>query len=170
MGRRTVLAVFLLASVLASSCGFQLRGAYPLPFDTLYIALAETSDLRASLKRSIEAGSATRVVSEPREAQAILTVTGDVQAKNILSLSSTGRVREFQLVRTFYFRLADTAGRNFLPPSRVVVTRDITFNDSQVLAKEAEEALLWKDIQADLVRQVLRRVSAAKPRQESDEG
>ncbi len=170
MGRRTVLAVLLLASLLSSSCGFQLRGAYPLPFDTLYIALAETSDLRASLKRSIEAGSTTRVVSEPREAQAILTVTGDAQAKNILSLSSTGRVREFQLVRTFSFRLADPAGKAFLPPSRVVVTRDITFNDSQVLAKEAEEALLWKDIQADLVRQVLRRVSAAKLRPDSDEG
>ncbi|MBL8487564.1 MAG: hypothetical protein JNK22_10780 [Rhodocyclaceae bacterium] len=168
MHRRAALALICSTLTLAA-CGFQLRGAYPLPFDSLYIALPETNDLRASLKRSIEAGSGTRVVADPKEAQAILSVTTDAQAKNILSLSSTGRVREFQLVRTFAFRLTDPAGRNFLPHSQVVVTRDISFNDSQVLAKETEEALLWKDIQADLVRQVLRRVSAAKLRS-GDEG
>ena len=40
--------------------------------------------------------------------------------------------------------------------------RDITFNDSQVLAKEQEEALLYRDMLSDLVTQIMRRLQAAK--------
>ncbi|WP_416142349.1 LPS assembly lipoprotein LptE, partial [Hydrogenophaga sp.] len=49
-----------------------------------------------------------------------------------------------------------------IPPSQIVLRRDITYNDNLVLSKEAEEALLWRDIQNDLVQQILRRLAAAK--------
>jgi LPS-assembly lipoprotein len=44
-----------------------------------------------------------------------------------------------------------------------VIRRDISFSDALVLSKEAEEVLLWRDIQNDLVQQLLRRLAAAKP-------
>jgi len=155
---------FALALILLlSACGFQLRGAYPLPFEKLYIALPETTELHAQLKRSISAGSNARIVDTQKDAQAILLIPNDTITKNILSLSATGRAREFQLVRTFNFRLVDDIGRDWLPPSQIVVRRDITFTDDQVLSKEAEETLLWRDIQNDLVQQILRRLAAAKP-------
>ena len=154
-----VLALMLLVS----ACGFQLRGAYPLPFDKLYIALPETSELHAQLKRSISAGSNALIVDAQKDAQATLMIPSDTSTKNILSLSATGRAREFQLVRTFSFRLVDGKGRDWLPPSQIVVKRDITFTDDLVLSKEAEETLLWRDIQNDLVQQILRRLAAAKP-------
>lgn len=159
MRRWLTLAVLLLVS----ACGFQLRGAYPLPFDKLYIALPDTTELHAQLKRSIAAGSNVRIVDTQKEAQATLVIPSDTSAKNILSLSATGRAREFQLVRTFSFRLVDGKNRDWLPPSQIVVRRDITFTDDLVLSKEAEETLLWRDIQNDLVQQILRRLAAAKP-------
>ena len=157
---RALLAV-LVVSLLAG-CGFQLRGAQPLPFESLHIAVAETSELGAALKRNIRAQGGTRLVDTPQEAQAVFTVVGETREKNILSLSSAGRVREFQLRLRFAFRVHDLKGREFLPANEIVMTRDISFSDAQVLAKEQEETLLWRDMQNDLVRQIMRRLAAAK--------
>ena len=92
----------------------------------------------------------------------MLTITGDTQAKNVLSLDTSGKVREFQLVRTVGFRLHDSAGRDWLAPGQVVIRRDFAFSDAQILAKEAEEALLWRDMQTDMVQQLLRRIATAR--------
>jgi len=147
-----------------SACGFQLRGAHPLPFDTLFVNLPESSELRAVIKRNVEASSQTRVIDDAKQAQATLNVLADNQVKNILSLNSAGRVREFQLVRVFTFRVQDAKGQDYVPVSSVRITRDITFNDTTVLSKDAEEAMLWRDIQNDLVQQLLRRLTAARLR------
>ncbi|HTJ96835.1 MAG TPA: LPS assembly lipoprotein LptE [Rhodocyclaceae bacterium] len=160
----------LLCVSLLTACGFQLRGNYDLPFDSLYISLPESSQLHAVLKRSIEASSKTRVSSDSQTAQALLTVIADQQAKNILSLNSSGRVREYQLVRSFTFRVHDIGGRDFVPQATIVIRRDMTFSDDQVLAKESEEALLWRDMQTDLVQQVMRRLSKAKVSEPTVEG
>jgi LPS-assembly lipoprotein len=156
------LAIILLTTTLAA-CGFQLRGSYALPFNTLYIGVPETAELHAQIRRNVEAGSATKVVSTATEAEASLNVLSDRPQKNILSLDASGRVREFQLVRTFSFRVVDAKGGVMIAPSQIVIRRDISFSDAQVLSKEAEEVLLWRDIQNDLVQQLLRRLAAAKP-------
>lgn len=155
--------------LLLSACGFQLRGAYPLPFDKLYINLPETSELHALLKRSIAAGSNAHIVGAQKDAQAMLLVLGDVPAKDILSLSATARAREYQLVRSFTFRVVDAQGRDWLPQNQIVIRREISFSDELVLSKESEEALLWRDIQSDLVQQILRRLAASKPPAEAKE-
>ena len=71
-------------------------------------------------------------------------------------------MREFQLIYRVSYRLHDGQGREFIPPGEVVVRRDITFNDSQVLAKEQEEVLLVRDMQNDAVQQLMRRLSTAR--------
>ena len=153
----------LLVVLLFSGCGFHLRGVFSLPFETLYISLPESAELRAIIKRNVEASTQTRVVDNAKDAQATLTILGDLPQKNILSVNSAGKVREFQLVRLFSFRVQDPKGQDFIAPSTIRITREITFSDSAVLAKESEEALLWRDIQTDLVQQLLRRFAAAKP-------
>lgn len=150
-------------ALLLSACGFHLRGAYALPFDTLYIDQPDSSELRAIIKRSIEASTQTRITDAPNEAQATLRIVSDTPVKKILSLNSAGRVREFQLTRTFVFLVANHAGGEYLPQSSIILSREMTFDDSAVLSKEAEEVLLWRDIQNDLVQQLLRRLAAAKP-------
>jgi LPS-assembly lipoprotein len=156
--------LLVLVTLLTSACGFQLRGAFSLPFDTLYIAQPESSELRAVIKRNVEASTQTRVVANPTDAQANLAILGDVPQKKIMSLNSAGRVREYQLERVFTFRVTDPKGLEFLPPSTIRITREMTFDDAAVLSKEAEEVLLWRDIQNDLVQQLMRRLAAAKPK------
>ena len=153
----TLLAAFILAG-----CGFQLRGSFSLPFDTLHIAQPETSELRAVIKRNIEASTHARIVATAAEAQATLIVLGDLSQKKIMSLNSAGRVREYQLERTFVFMVANAQGQEFVPQSTIRITREMTFDDAAVLSKQAEESLLWRDIQNDMVQQLMRRLAAAK--------
>ena len=186
--RAAKLSVILLLISLLAACGFKLRGsaALPgpkLPFATIALSLDPTSEFHAQLKRNIEASSpGTRVVSDVREAEAVLTVLGDTQQKNILSLSASGRAREFQLVRSFAFKVhanvataaaatpplkysdaPPVAGpTEYIAPSTITLRREITFSDDLVLSKESEEQLLWRDIQNDLVQQLMRRLAAAK--------
>lgn len=157
-------ALFGLVALLGlSACGFQLRGPRPMPFDTLYVAMPEASELGASLKRNIRAASpGTRVTDTVQEAQAVLTPLIDSREKIILSLNAAGRVREYQLKQRFGFKVHDGKGTDFVAPSEIVITRDITFNDADILAKEAEETLIYRDMQNDLVQQILRRLQAAK--------
>ncbi len=159
----TRILLILFCATLLSACGFQLRGEVDLPYSSIYIALPESNTLRAKLARNISAGSKTALVNSAKESQAVLGIAGDSMVKNILSLNSAGRVREYQLVRTFDFRVYDPTGRDLIPPGQIVVKRDITFDDSQVLSKQAEEVLLIKDMEDDLVQQLLRRLAASKP-------
>ena len=155
-----VLAILALAW-LTASCGFQLRGQAKLPFETLYVAVPGTSQLGTELKRNIIAGTNTKLVNDPALAKAVLTVTSEKRSKTILSFNTSGTVAEFQLRYRLSFRVSDAKGRDYLPQSEIRLTRDVSFNDAQVLAKESEEALLYRDMQGDMVQQILRRLAAA---------
>ena len=144
-----------------TACGFQLRGTAALPFETLYMP-GTTGGIALDLKRNIQAGTRTSVVDDPKKAEAVLEFTQESRIKQILSLAATGRVREFQLRYLVGFRVHDGKGGEFLPPSTVQLTRDVTFNDTEVLAKETEEALLYRDMQFDMVQQIMRRLAAAQ--------
>ena len=61
------------------------------------------------------------------------------------------------------YRILDNQGRDLVLPGAVELFRDITYADSDVLAKTQEEDLLWRDMESDLVQQLLRRLSTAKP-------
>jgi len=152
----------VVASMILSACGFQLRGAYSLPFDTLYIAQPETSELRAVIKRNIEAATQARIVDDAQTAQATLAILADSSIKKIMSLNSAGRVREYQLERNFTFQILDPKGQQILAPGTIRISREMTFDDAALLSKEGEEVLLWRDIQNDLVQQLIRRLAAAK--------
>lgn len=132
-----------------------------MPFDTLYLPGA-TGGIALELKRNIQSGSATRVVDDPKAAQAQLLFSEETRTKEILALSTAGRVREYRLVYRVGFRVGDGKGRDFVPPSTVELTRDVTYDDAVALAKETEEQQLFRDMQADMVQQIMRRLAAAQ--------
>jgi LPS-assembly lipoprotein len=137
--------------VLLAGCGFRLRGTAEVPFESIYLPGA-TSGLALDLKRNIEAGTRARVVDDPKAAQAVLQFTEETRQKEILSLTGTGRVREFQLRYRVGFRVHDGKGAEYVPQNTIQLTRDVTFNDAEILAKEAEEQLLFRDMQTDMVQ------------------
>jgi LPS-assembly lipoprotein len=151
-----------LAAALLAGCGFQLRGQAQLPFETLYIQ--GSSPLVVELKRNFAAASKTRLVDGIGDAQAVLGFTEELRDKVILSFNTAGRVSEYQLRYRVGVRVTDPRGGHvYLPTSVILLTRDMSYSDTLVLAKETEEALLYRDMQNDMVQQILRRLVAAKP-------
>jgi len=144
-----------------AACGFQLRGTAPLPFDSIYVPGA-SGGIALDLKRTIQAGSSTRVVDSPKDAQAVLELLEAAREKEILSLTGAGRVREYRLHYRVRYRVRDAKGGEYVPTTTLQQVRDITFNDSLVLAKESEEELLYRDMQADMVQQMMRQLAAAQ--------
>lgn len=168
MGRRVLFSIrTFLAGVLlmaAAGCGFQLRGAYNLPYEALFVSVPEGSVVGAGLKRHILASGGTRLVDDPKKAQATFLRAGEKRDTLILSLSASGRVREKRLRYQYAYRIVDANGRDLVPQGYVELTRDVTYSDSASLAKTQEEDLLWRDMENDLVQQLMRRLATAKPK------
>lgn len=161
--RRRIVAAFAGGAALAlAGCGFQLRGAQPLGFSSIYLGMSTQSDLGAALRRRVLANGTTDVVDDPKDAEVNLQILQNRQDREILTLSGAGKVREYELRHVIGFRLVDRAGNERIPATTISAKREYTYDDRQVLAKEQEEILLFRDMQADLVDQLMRRLAAAK--------
>jgi LPS-assembly lipoprotein len=155
---------FLLAAtaLLVAGCGFQLRGTAPLPFESMYVRAAPSSQFANQLKRAVRSGSGTRLTDRPDDAQVTLHVLNELQEKQILSLTGGGRVSEYQLRYRISFRLTDVKNREHIPATEILLRRDFSYSDDQALSKDSEEALLFRDMRNDAVQQLVRRLQAAK--------
>ena len=96
------------------------------------------------------------------KAEARLQILANDRGREILSLTGAGKVREYQLVQVLRFQLLDRAGKTVIPPTSLSARREYTFDDSLVLGKEQEENLLYRDMQNDLVQQLMRRLAVAR--------
>lgn len=162
-GRRALLLA--VPGVVLAGCGFQLRQAPHFAFSSIYVAAAPNSSLGRELRRSIASSDSVRVVDDPfarASAQVVLDLLADQREKVVVGLSAIGQVREFQLRTRVRFRLSTAAGKELIPETELLQQRDISFNESAVLAKEAEENLLYRDMQTDIVQQLMRRLAAVK--------
>ena len=163
MQRRTFMLSVASATAALGGCGFALRKAPEFAFSTLFSGLPESSPLGVELRRTLQATRKVRVITDARqinEAQVVLDVLTDRRERVVISLNSTGQVRELQLRLRFRFKLRSLAGKELIPDTELLLQRDISFNETQVLAKEAEEGLLYRDMQNDLVQQLMRRLAA----------
>lgn len=157
--RRLVLVAA--AALALSACGFQLRKAPDFVFKTIAIGSADSSTLGNELKRSIASGGNVTVVPLDR-AEVVMDVTQDQREKVVVGLNASGQVREFQLRIRFKFKLRTPGGKELIPETELLQQRDISFNEAAVLSKEAEENLLYRDMQTDIVQQLMRRLAAVK--------
>lgn len=152
----------LLCTLLLAACGFQLRGEANLPFETLYVQAPTGSQFAIQVRRMITAGSSTKIIDNAKGAEATLVLVGEKREKNILSLSGTGRVSEYQLRYLMSYRVMDRNAVEIIPVTEIALKRDLSYSDAELLSKEAEDALLFRDMQNDAVQQLLRRLQLTK--------
>ncbi len=150
--------------LILSACGFHLRGVGSLPFNSLYVQGSDSSDLVRDLKRSLNA-SGVKITKTPEEAEAALEIMSENSQKNILSLSGKGKVREYEIVYHAIFRVKAGGSEVWGDPQTVELRRDFTYDDTKLLAKDAEEARLATDMRNEAVREILRRVSSLSKQQ-----
>lgn len=158
----TKLIALILSALLLTACGFHLRGSANMPFTSLYVDAGNPSTaFIRDLRRNIEANKVT-LVDSPEQADAVLNIVFEKFDKQILSLGGGGRVTEFSLTFRVSLRAYDLEQQDLIPAVEMVIRRDYTFDDTKLLAKEAEEALLFKSMRADMVQQIVRRLGRAK--------
>lgn len=160
--RRFLTVAALGAAVTLGGCGFRLRGPQPLDFATIHVGVSEFSELGALLRRQIATSGTTTVVEDPAKADVKLQMLANEREREILSLTGSGKVREYQLTQRMRFRLTDKSGAELIAPTNILARREYTFDDSLILGKEQEEALLFKDMQTDLVQQLMRRLAVVR--------
>ena len=154
--------IALACTLLLAACGFQLRGSASLPFETLHVQAPPSSQFATQFRRLITSGTGTRIVDNAKGAAATLVLVSEVREKNILSLSGGGRVREFQLRYRMSYRLLNGSAVEIIPVTEILLTRDLSYSDTETLSKEAEEALLYRDMQNDAAQQLVRRLQVAR--------
>lgn len=147
-----------------AGCGFQLRGAQELKFRTVQlVGFKPHSPLEKELRKTINASSTTRVVDSGGEAQVLLEATTDNRERHVVATTSAGQVRQISVRVRFTFKVRTPGDRELIAPTELLLGRDISYNESDALAKEQEEELLYRALQTDIVSQVMRRLAAMPP-------
>ena len=159
--RRSLFA--LPVAALLGGCGFKLRGKQNYAFETIAVTPEKGAAVASELSRYL--GDMVRPVAPAAGGvppEVIVDILGETREKVIVAINASGQVREYQLRIKVRFRMRTSQGRDLIEPTDILQERDISFNESAVLAKEAEEALLYRNMRTDLVQQLMRRLAAAK--------
>ncbi|MCB1959996.1 MAG: hypothetical protein KDE68_05665 [Rhodocyclaceae bacterium] len=157
--RRLVLATALGAAL--GGCGFRLRGAIDMAFSSAYVDGSPHSTLLNRLRRDLRANN-VNVTEDAKTSQVVIRPLEILKERDILSLNADGKAREYRLYYTLKYAVDASDGTTLRLPDQIRIRREITFNDSQVLAKEQEENLLYRDMEDDLVRQLMRRLATLR--------
>lgn len=165
-GRRRALGAGL-AAVLAgaaglalSGCGFKLRGPPQLAIATVHLADFEPrSQMAGELRRQLLASPGLRLVDSPAEAQVVLRALEDSRDQSVAGSTAAGQVRELTLRSRLRLRVSAADGRELLGDTALELSRPMSYDESDALAKEQEAALLFRAMERDIAAQVLRRLA-----------
>lgn len=160
MKRRT--ALLSLGAAALAGCGFELRREPELLFHSIALAgFKSGSAMAVELRRQL-LRSPVKLIDDANRAELVLEALHETREKSVVVSTSAGQVREWQLKLNFDYQLRTPAGELLLPLTELRMTRDMNYTESQALAKEQEEALLYRAMQSDAVNQVMRRLAAVR--------
>jgi len=163
--QRRLFALATVATALAG-CGFALRQTGDYPFKTLYTGFVLTSPLGAELSRQLRGTGRIELLTDAqqaRQADVVLDILQEQRQRVVVGTNASGQVRELQLRMTVKFRLRTPQGVEWIEPVELYQQRDLSFSETAALSKEIEEAMLYRDMQNDIVQQIVRRLSRLKP-------
>jgi LPS-assembly lipoprotein len=162
-GQNSRRSLLVLGVAALAGCGFELRRTPELRFQTIYLSGFKPHSLLADeIKRAIATSGTTRVVSAPSLAQVVLECRLDTRDKGAVATSAAGQVQEIAMRQYFSFRLHTITGKELIPPTDITLTREMSYNESDALAKESEEELLYRAMRVDIASQVMRRLAAVQ--------
>ncbi len=156
--RRFLAGLLSLGLFMLAGCGFHLRGAPQYAFDTVAVSPASGSAIATALQRQLGA----RVRTPQQSPQVLLELLDETRESAVVGVNASGQVRELQLRLQLRFRLRTPQGRELIPSTTLAQQRELSYNETAALSKDAEQAALYRDMQADMVQQILRRLAAVQ--------
>lgn len=150
--------------LVVSACGWHLRGMEPLPeeFQSLYLSTPnENSELSRSLKRSFRT-LGVNLVESAKDAPYTLAITNVSKNRRTVSTSGRGKAAEYELTTVIAYEIKNSAAETVLGPDKVTAEKIYLFDPENVVSAFEEEQLLRKEMQRDLIQQIIRRYQALK--------
>ena len=150
------------ASVSLAGCGFELRHDPELLFRSIAMTgFKPGSPLALALRRQL-ALTSVKLLEDANRVDVVLEVLRDSSDKTAVVSTAAGQVREWQLRLRFDYLLRTPSGELLMPRTDLMMTREMNYTESMALAKEQEEALLFRAMQSEAVTQVMRRLAAVR--------
>jgi LPS-assembly lipoprotein len=168
MQRRSLFTATTAAALAAAlpACGFKLRGvgSTQYVFQSIFSGFIPSSTLGQDFKRTATSWGlkVLDLAQDADKAQVVLRVHSEQREKVVVGSGVAGQVREFQLRLRLKFSLFNQTGKLLLDEVELLQQRDVSYTESAALAKEAEEQLLYRDMQLEIVLQLMRRLAAVK--------
>jgi LPS-assembly lipoprotein len=162
---RGIAGVLLLAVL--SACGFHLRGEVELPplmQDTYIDSRDPYTGIARALRTQLER-SDINVLETREQASAVLKIIGERSENRVLSVGSSGKATEYELFDEVVFSLSDAAGKVLVEPQTVRMTRDLVFDETELLGKLAEADSIHREMLDSISRQILTRIHAGMQQQ-----
>jgi len=159
--RRSRAALTAAALLSLSACGFHLQGhhALPTPLRLSYVQAADRqSDFVQDLRKELLTSGA-RLTTDSKEATAVVRILTDNFQRRVLSVSATDQPAEYEITYTVRFAV-NFGDKEVLPVQELSAVRDYTFDETILLAKENEEAILREALAHDLADVVMRRLTS----------
>lgn len=151
----------LLVALQLSACGFHLQGKLTVPAE-MQRTYIDTADRYTVFYRELRLrlqSAGVQLVDSPADATATFTIMLDRTDQRVLSVSARNVPTEYEVYYSVRYALS-SGERRLLEPQFATLTRDYTYDETRVLGKAREEELLRKAIVDDLVRIVLKQISA----------
>jgi LPS-assembly lipoprotein len=160
--RWSAFATLGMVTFLLTACGWRLQGSAKLS-DKMASTYIETEDRYTDFNRALRdalRASGARLAGRPEDATAVVTIIDDESGQHVLSVSARNTPEEFEVFYTVKYSVSSDDGVELIPPQKIELTRDYSYDETAVLAKQREGAILREALARDLAAQVLRRLSA----------
>ena len=156
---------FLLITVLfISACGYHLRGSIDLPEELKRIYMQGASGQLNKIMQKTLKSSGGKLVDKVQQAGIVVAVVKEKMDRRVLSLSSTGRANEYQIIYTLNFNLLDAEGNSLTELQHLEINRDYFNDQEQILAKNIEEQIIRDEIYRKAVQSIISRSRIALER------
>ncbi|HMA12999.1 MAG TPA: LPS assembly lipoprotein LptE [Steroidobacteraceae bacterium] len=134
-----------------------------IPFSSMYVDAPAGSVVAQRIRHTLSGDRSIRLTATAGEAEAVLRLEQEVRSKTILSLSGAGRVTEYRLGLKLTYSVSGREGHVWAAAETIELNRDLTYDDAQILAKAAEEQLLYRDMEDNAALRIMRRMQGITP-------
>ena len=148
-------------ALLLAGCGFELKRAAELHFESIALTgFAPRSPLAQELRTTLE--RSVKVTEDQAQAQVVFQALTDQRTRRAVAYTASGQVRDIQLRMLLRYRAQTPSERELIPVSAIEKIREMTFIESAALGKQQEEQDVYREMQSDMVLQLMLQLSTIR--------
>ena len=155
---KTKLLLLLIAFAI-TSCGFQLRGSYSIPYQAVYVQADVDSRVGRALKKKIDRKYKDMLVDAASAAEVVINIVTENSTRSISVLSNSGSVDEFELGYSVQYKFYSPQDESSALSNKIILSRKMTFSDQNIVSSSSEERSLITDMADEGATRILVRLS-----------